>query len=89
MKERDDELTLFWRTVYESGDVYTEFLNRIENGDKLGQVQQEKGSLYQVKDRELKHEKKHNQLRNNSLLKDFNLGKRVTWLAQTMVHPHD
>ena len=54
-------------------------MNRVENGEKFGQIQSEKGSLYQVKDRELKHEKQLDKLMKNGLLMNINLTKRVAW----------
>ncbi len=81
VKATDDELTLFWRAVYDSGDIYAEFINRVANGEQFGQTQTEKGSLYQVKDRELKHEKQLDKLIHNGLLKNLNLSKRVTWFT--------
>ena len=49
VREGDDELTLFWRAVRDSADVYVEMLERLERGERLGQPQREKGRLYQVK----------------------------------------
>ncbi len=79
IKATDDELTLFWRAVYDSGDVYAEFLNRVEKGEPFGQTQTEKGSLYQVKDRGLKHEKTLDRLMKDGLLKNLKLKKRIKW----------
>ena len=79
INEDDDELTLFWRAVYDSGDVYAEFLKRLEHGETFGQLQPEKGCLYQVKDRELKHEKQLENLVTAGLLKHLDLKKRVKW----------
>ena len=79
IKATDDELTLFWRAVRDSTDTFAELLDKLEAGEALGQVQAHKGSLYQVKDRGLQHEKKLEDLLQNGLLKNLNLGKRVTW----------
>ena len=79
IKETDDELTLFWRAVRDSTDAFAELLDRMEKGEALGAIQTHKGSLYQVKDRGLRHEKKLEALLHNGLLKNLNLGKRVTW----------
>ena len=79
IKETDDELTLFWRAVRDSTDAFAELLDRMEKGEALGAIQTHKGSLYQVKDRGLRHEKKLEALLHNGLLKNRNLGKRVTW----------
>jgi len=53
----DDELTLFWRAVKESAEVYAELLDRLARGERLGQVQPGKGRLYQVKDRGWREER--------------------------------
>lgn len=53
----DDELTLFWRAVKESAEVYAEVLERLARGERLGQVQAGKGRLYQVKDRGWRQER--------------------------------
>ena len=37
--ERDDELTLFWRGIRDSAEVYVEMLERLERGECLGQPQ--------------------------------------------------
>ena len=79
IKETDDELTLFWRAVCDSTDIFTELLDRVEKGEAPGVIQAHKGSLYQVKDRGLQQEKKLETLLQNGLLKNLNLGTRVTW----------
>jgi methionyl-tRNA formyltransferase len=79
IKETDDELTLFWRAVRDSTEAFAELLDRIEKGEVFGTMQTHKGSLYQVKDRGLQHENKLDDLLQNGLLKNMNLGKRVTW----------
>jgi len=79
IKETDDELILFWRAVRDSADTVAELLDKIEQGEALGAIQSHKGSLYQVKDRSLQHEKKVETLLQNGLLKNLNFGKRVTW----------
>lgn len=79
VKEGDDELTLFWRSVRDSADVYAELLDRLEKGERLGCKQQEKGSLYQVKDRQWRHERKLAQMMAQGLLKDVHHSKRVKW----------
>jgi folate-dependent phosphoribosylglycinamide formyltransferase PurN len=79
IKASDDELTLFWRAVKSSTHLYTELLNKIEQGEYFGQKQAHKGHLYQVKDRSLAHEKTLDALLQSGLLVDLNLGKRVTW----------
>jgi hypothetical protein len=79
IKETDDELTLFWRAVRDSTDTFAELLDRLEKGEIFGVIQTDKGSLYQVKDRGLQHEKKLEALLQSGMLKNLNLGKRVTW----------
>ncbi len=79
IKETDDELTLFWRAVHHSVDTFVELLDRLEKGEVFGVKQTDKGSLYQVKDRSLQHERKLDGLLCNGLLKNLNLGKRVSW----------
>jgi hypothetical protein len=54
---QDDELALFWRAVKESAEVYAELLERLRRGERLGQSQPGKGSLYQLKDRAWRHER--------------------------------
>ena len=81
MHEGDDELTLFWRAVRDSAEVYAEFFERIERGEKIGQPQTEKGSLYQVKDRGLQHEQHLEKLLREGLLKGIHLPLRVKWFA--------
>lgn len=80
--ESDDELTLFWRAVQDSAEIYAEFFNRIEKGEKFGQTQTEKGSLYQVKDRGLKQEQHLECLFSEGLLQGLNLPKRVKWFRR-------
>jgi len=57
VKPGDDELTLFWRAVQDSAEVYAEFLQRAAAGERFGKVQPGKGRLYQVRDRLLRHER--------------------------------
>ena len=77
--ETDDELSLFWRAVRDSTNTFAELLEKMEKGEALGAIQTHKGSLYQVKDRGLQQEKKLEALLQNGLLKNLNLGKRITW----------
>lgn len=53
----EDELTLFWRAVKESADVYAELFERLARGERLGEAQSRKGALYQVRDRGWRHER--------------------------------
>ena len=82
VEEGDDELTLFWRAVRDSAEIYAELFNRLEQGEQLGQVQTSKGHLYQVKDRGLRHERKVAQLLRNGLLKGLSLQQRVFWFRK-------
>ena len=81
VKATDDELTLFWRAVKDSADIYAELMDKFEQNQSLGKYQSEKGTLYQVKDRELKHEQKLNQILANGLLKNLNLPTRIKWFT--------
>lgn len=79
----DDELTLFWRAVKESADVYAEMMDRLENGEHLGQRQMEKGHLYQVKDRGYRHEHHLARAIADGLLDDVALPLRVKWFVES------
>ena len=79
IKAIDDELSLFWRAVQTSTEVFSVLLNRLEQGETFGQTQARKGHLYQVKDRTRKHEQLVDALIQSGLLANLNLGKRVTW----------
>jgi methionyl-tRNA formyltransferase len=75
----DDELTLFWRSVKESGSVYAELMQRLACGEELGAPQHGRGFLYQVKQRGLRHERKVERMLAEGLLHDRELGLRVRW----------
>lgn len=81
VREGDDELTLFWRAVKDSTGVYVELLDRLAKGEQFGKKQDDKGRLYQVKDRQLRHEIIVNQKLQKGLLKDSSLPKRITWFT--------
>ncbi len=81
VREGDDELTLFWRAVRDSAEVYAEIFDRLEAGGALGRPQGEKGRLYQVKDRGWRHERRLEKLMRQGLLKGVNLPRRVTWFS--------
>lgn len=53
----DDELTLFWRAVDDSARAFGELLGRLGEGRRFGVPQAERGRLYQVRDRLLRHER--------------------------------
>ncbi len=82
VRENDTELMLFWRAVKSSTSVYEELLNKLEHGEKPGAIQKDKGKLYQVKDRQLCHERELEKLLNNGLLANITLKERVTWFHE-------
>lgn len=73
----DDELTLFWRAVRESAEVYREAIRRIHRGEPLGMKQTSRGKLYQVKDRTWRSERKLARDMASSELP--RLDTRITW----------
>ncbi|MGR9052256.1 MAG: formyl transferase [Gammaproteobacteria bacterium] len=79
VKENDTELKLFWRAVISSTKAFSELLDKLEKGEKFGVVQESKGKLYQVKDRQVFHEKQLDQFLTDGLLKNIELKKRITW----------
>jgi hypothetical protein len=84
----DDELTLFWRAVKSSADVYGELLQRLAAGERFGQRQPHKGRLYQVKQRGWRHERAVAQRLHDGLLRGLDLDLRVTWFpAATPTSP--
>ena len=81
VREGDDELTLFWRAVQDSAEVYVEAIARLGRGESLGMAQGSKGKLYQVKDRGLRHERRLAAMLQDGLLRGLNLPRRVTWFS--------
>jgi folate-dependent phosphoribosylglycinamide formyltransferase PurN len=77
--ERDDELTLFWRGIRDSAEVYIQMLERLARGDRVGAPQREKGRLYQVKDRTWRAERQLAARMRNGLLRGLHLPARVRW----------
>lgn len=77
----DDELTLFWRAVQESAEVYGEAVRKIHNGEIKGEIQPGKGRLYQVKDRMFRHERKLKAMLGAGLLQNLDLKRKVTWFG--------
>lgn len=75
----DDELSLFWRSVLASAEVYAQFVRRLAAGERFGRVQPRKGRLYQVRQRGLHHERKLERMLRDGLLRNANRGRRVTW----------
>jgi methionyl-tRNA formyltransferase len=84
VKRGDDELTLFWRAVMDSAEVYGEFFDRLRRGDRVGRAQAGKGRLYQVKDRGLKHERALDRRLAAGMLDRVELPMRVTWFESTI-----
>jgi len=80
--ERDDELTLFWRGIRDSAEVYVEMLERLERGEHLGQPQVEKGRLYQVKQRGWREERRLASQMKDGLLRRVKLPARVRWFPR-------
>lgn len=79
--EGDDELTLFWRAVRDSAEVYAELLDRLERGEYLGQPQREKGRLYQVKQRRWRDERALAARLRQGMLDGVQLPPRVRWFV--------
>jgi len=75
----DDELTLFWRSVKESANVYAGLMRRLAAGERLGTPQHATGRLYQVKQRGLRHERQVERMLGEGLLRDRELGLRIKW----------
>jgi methionyl-tRNA formyltransferase len=75
----DDELSLFWRGVRTSAEVYVQFVQRLAAGERFGRVQPHKGRLYQVKQRGLRHERRLERMLREGLLRDCRLPGRVIW----------
>ena len=75
----DGELTLFWRSVQTSADVYGELMRRLAAGERFGQTQPHKGRLYQVKQRGVRHEREIDRRLREGLLRGPDLDVRVVW----------
>ena len=78
----DDELTLFWRAVRESAEVYAQLMDRLETGERFGSSQTEKGHLYQVKDRGYRHERRLARAMEDGMLSQIELPLRVRWFPE-------
>ena len=81
VKAGDDELTLFWRAVKESAEVYAQLCERLARGEVVGQVQPGKGRLYQVKDRTFAHERGLASRLASGMLDRIDLPARVIWFS--------
>ena len=87
VREGDDELSLFWRAIRDSAEVYAELLDRLERGERLGQAQAEKGHLYQVKQRGWKEERLLAARMAGGLLRGLKLPARVRWFTAPEIEP--
>ena len=79
--ESGDEMSLFFRAVRDSAEAYGELLDRMERGEKLGQVQTSKGQLYQVKDRTWRHDLELARKLKTGLLRGVRLPQRTKWFS--------
>jgi hypothetical protein len=85
VREGDGELELFWRAVQDSAVVYAEAVARLAKGEQLGLAQAGKGSLYQVKDRGLRHERALAARLASGMLVGMALPGRVRWFTSESV----
>lgn len=81
VRDGDDELTLFWRAVRDSAEVYAEAIERLGRGEGLGQRQDRKGRLYQVKDRTWAAEREFARRLPGGIVRGVSLPKRVKWFS--------
>lgn len=81
VREDDDELTLFWRAVRDGAEAYVELIGRLARGECLGQPQQGKGRLYQVRQRGWREERLLSARMRNGLLRGSRLPPRVHWFV--------
>jgi folate-dependent phosphoribosylglycinamide formyltransferase PurN len=79
VREGDDELALFWRAVRDSAEVYVEAIERLSRGEAIGQRQDRKGRLYQVKDRTWAAEREFARRLPGGVVRAVNLPPRVKW----------
>jgi len=84
IQEGDDELTLFWRGVKSSADVYVEAIERLQRGESLGQSQTSRGKLYQVKDRTWAAEREFARRVPGGVVRGISLPARVTWFRSSI-----
>jgi methionyl-tRNA formyltransferase len=85
--ESDGELTLFWRAVRDSAEVYAEMLERLARGERMGEPQREWGRLYQVKDRTWRAERQLAARMRDGLLRGVHLPARVRWFGVAAPNP--
>jgi methionyl-tRNA formyltransferase len=81
VRDGDDEFTLFWRGVRDSAPVYVQAIERIGQGEKVGQAQREKGTLYQVKDRTWAREREFARRWRDGVVHGVVLPPRVRWFS--------
>jgi len=81
VRRGDDELTLFWRAVRDSADVYADALQRLHSGEDLGRHQSEKGHLYRVRDRQWRHERALERRMRDGAVPAEDLPRRVRWFS--------
>ena len=79
VSEGDDERTLFWRGVRDGAEIYAQTLERLAQGEVLGQKQNEKGRLYLFKHKTWRHERELQARMRHGLLKGVHLPARVHW----------
>jgi len=81
VRDGDDELTLFWRAVRDSAEVYVEAIERLARGETLGRRQDRKGRLYQVKDRTWAAEREFARRLPDGVVRGVSLPARVKWFG--------
>jgi hypothetical protein len=79
VRDGDHELTLFWRAIRDATAAFEELLFRIENGERFGQSQREKGRLYRLRDRGWRHERDLAKRLRRGMLRGAHLAPRVSW----------
>lgn len=83
VRDGDDELSLFWRAVRDSAEVYAEAIERLVRGQALGARQERKGHLYQVKDRTWAAERDFARRLPGGIVRGVSLPARLTWFSPT------
>ncbi len=79
VRDGDNELTLFWRAIREGTEAFQELLARMEQGERFGQPQRDKGRLYRVRDRSWRHERDLAERLRRGMLRGIQLPSRVSW----------
>ena len=75
----DDELTLFWRAIRDATAAFVELLGRMEQGERFGRPQPDKGRLYRFRDRRWRHDRELSQRLRGGMLRGVHLPPRVSW----------